>query len=302
MSNKLSEKLNSFPKNHQLNQETKLKIKTILQEEIVKKAKPRKRITFLDYLKKLTIPVSALSVVALAVILLLSSEQIDLFQLEIGNSSGNNPGVTPKDENYEKINELSIVWAEGVKIPDGKERLEMLSEDSKGKFEQEQINRGGENLNIINGELVDYEIEIDGMNVEISYISQTSEPNYYHTKETLTFVKDNEKLLVEEYALIFDNVLFGYDELQYFLSDLKSELISAIALKTGLENEEIAIMIDGGIVNGVYTGMCSVGIPKDANVDESTIHQIIKDTINSVSDSKNIIIIEENITINVERY
>ena len=46
----------------------------------------------------------------------------------------------------------------------------------------------------------------------------------------------------------------------------------------------------------------SVGFPKDAKVDDTMIQQIVEDSIKNVSESENVIISEENITIKIERY
>ena len=46
----------------------------------------------------------------------------------------------------------------------------------------------------------------------------------------------------------------------------------------------------------------SVGFPKDAKVDDTMIQQIVEDSIKNVSETENVTISEENITIKIEKY
>ncbi|KMY50179.1 copper amine oxidase N-terminal domain-containing protein [Peribacillus loiseleuriae] len=112
---------------------------------------------------------------------------------------------------FQSITDLTTIWANALKTRDGKPRYEMMSEQAKEKFKQEQIKRSGENWNYIIGGsspwVVDFEFEINGMNATITYRTQTSEPAYYKTKETITFVKKNDKLFVEDYQTIFEDQL-----------------------------------------------------------------------------------------------
>lgn len=50
-------------------------------------------------------------------------------------------------EKEEKMIELTEDWANALKTRDGKPRYEMMSNKAKQKFEQEQIQRSGENWN-----------------------------------------------------------------------------------------------------------------------------------------------------------
>ncbi len=113
--------------------------------------------------------------------------------------------------NFQRITDLTTIWANALKTRDGKPRYEMMSEQAKEKFKQEQITLIGENWNYVIGGsspwVVDYEIEIDGMTATILYVTQTSDPAYYQTKETLTFVKENGKLIVDDYQTIFEGKL-----------------------------------------------------------------------------------------------
>ncbi len=211
MNNKLSERLNSFPKDYQLNQETQSKIESVLQEEIKKMEKQAKWKGFKGFLKKLTIPVSGITVIAIVSLLLLTSENFQLFQTGVDGIAGNSGTVMHSDEDYKKITELTTMWANALKTRDGKPRYEMMSEKAKEKFKQEQIIRAGENWSYNIGYsspwVVDFEIEIDGMAATITYLTQTSEPAYYSTEEQLTFIKEDGKLLVDDYHYIFEDKL-----------------------------------------------------------------------------------------------
>ncbi|MED4354489.1 hypothetical protein P9265_19620 [Schinkia azotoformans] len=211
MNNKLSERLNSFPKDYQLSQETQLKIESVLQEEIEKMEKQAKWKGFKGFIKKLTIPVSGIAVIAIISLLLLTSENFQLFQTGVNEITGNSGTVINSDKDYKKMTELTTIWAYALKTRDGKPRYAMMSEKAKEKFKHEQIIRGGEDWNYNIGYsspwVVDFEIEIDGMTATITYFTQTSEPAYYSTEEQLTFVKEDGKLLVDNYQYIFEDKL-----------------------------------------------------------------------------------------------
>lgn len=116
-------------------------------------------------------------------------------------------------EEEKKIAELTEVWANALKTRDGKPRYEMMSEKAKEKFEQEQINRSGEDWNFNIGWsspwVVSFDIEIEGMTANIVYAMKTSEPADYYMRETLTFVMENGKLVVDDYQTI-DGLYIGH--------------------------------------------------------------------------------------------
>ena len=96
MNNKLSERLKSFPKDYQLSQETQVKIESILQEEIKKMEKQAKWKGFKGLRKKLTIPVSGITVIARVSLLLLTSENFKLFQTGVDKITGKGREKLPK--------------------------------------------------------------------------------------------------------------------------------------------------------------------------------------------------------------
>ncbi|HHW38037.1 MAG TPA: hypothetical protein GXX18_12465, partial [Bacillales bacterium] len=134
-----------------------------------------------------------------------------LFQTGVNGITGNPGTVINSDEDYKKITELSTIWAYALKTRDGKPRYAMMSGKAKEKFKQEQIIRSGENWNYNIGYsspwVVDFEIVIDGMTATITYFTQTSIPEYYSTKEQLTFIKEDGKLLIDDYQYIFEDKL-----------------------------------------------------------------------------------------------
>ncbi|MEA1959741.1 MAG: M56 family metallopeptidase [Bacillota bacterium] len=103
---------------------------------------------------------------------------------------------------------LATAWANALKTRDGKPRYEMMSEQAKENFTKEQIDRSGDNWNFNIGVsspwVVDFEIEIDGMTANITYLTQTSEPAYYNSRETLSFGKENGTLVVVDYQTIYE--------------------------------------------------------------------------------------------------
>jgi len=86
-----------------------------------------------------------------------------------------------------------------------------------------------------------------------------------------------------------------------FLSELHNEIIVSITEQTELDSESIgAIMIGGSPVKGIID--VSISFPKDARVDDTMIQQIVEDAIKKVSETENVTVSEENITIKIEKY
>ena len=81
-----------------------------------------------------------------------------------------------------------------------------------------------------------------------------------------------------------------------FLSELQDEIIVAITEQTAIEADSISL---GGNFKELSV---SVGFLKDVKVDDTLIKQIIEDSIKKVSETENVAISEENITIKIEKY
>ncbi|NIK21691.1 M56 family metallopeptidase [Paenibacillus lupini] len=146
------------------------------------------------------------SLIGLAVILLLGGAALT-------NASTQDKGNQAIEDNNQSVDvaaigELTEVWANALKTREGKPRYEMMSSKAKDKFIQEQIIRSGENWNYNIGVsspwVVDFESEIDGMNVIITYLTLTSEPNYYKTVESLKFSRENGKLVVDDFETVYE--------------------------------------------------------------------------------------------------
>lgn len=119
--------------------------------------------------------------------------------------------VDKQDLSANTIDELATVWANALITRDGEPRYEMMSERMKEQFKQEQILRSGENWNFNIGVsspwVVDFEVEIDGNNASITYLTQTSEPASYKTEEILTFGKANGETIVTDYKSVYEDQL-----------------------------------------------------------------------------------------------
>ncbi|MFS0576263.1 topoisomerase [Sporosarcina sp. 179-K 3D1 HS] len=81
------------------------------------------------------------------------------------------------------------------------------------------------------------------------------------------------------------------------LSELHNEITSSISEQTEL-GESMAISLGG---NSEEISV-SVSFPKDVKVDNTMIQQIVEDSIKKVSETENVTISEENITIKIEEY
>ena len=84
------------------------------------------------------------------------------------------------------------------------------------------------------------------------------------------------------------------------ISQLKNEIMASIIEQTELDRESIgAVMLDG---NPFDEMTISASFPKDVKVDDTMIQQIIEDSIKTVSETENVAISEEGITIKIEKY
>lgn len=216
MNKKLSDQLHSFPKDYELSKEAKMKIELALQEEIAKiekQGKPKFQFKLKEGMRKMAIPITSSVVVALAVILFVSSEETPLSQFREETpaviSEEEIEQVNEKDKVSDEIKELATIWAEALKLRDGKPRYDMLANDAKDKFLEEQVISNGEDgiyvIGVSSPWVVDFDIEVDGMNAIITYLMQTSDPAYFETKEIITFKKENDTFIVESFETIYED-------------------------------------------------------------------------------------------------
>ncbi|RKD25612.1 hypothetical protein BEP19_01325 [Ammoniphilus oxalaticus] len=117
----------------------------------------------------------------------------------------------PDDPQSQEIAGLADIWATALQTRDGKPRYEMMSAKAKEKFELEQIARGGEdwnfNIGVSSPWVVEFDIAIEGMTAEITYLTQTSNPAFYETKEKVIFTEDNGRFVVDDYQTILEDAL-----------------------------------------------------------------------------------------------
>lgn len=209
MSKKLSDRLHSFPKEYELSKEAKLKIEYAINEEIINMEEQKKRLGFKHVIKKITLPVSSAIVVALAILFFVSSGENLLQKTPPVDEASSVVEEHEREVADKEIVALATIWGNALKTRDGKPRYDMMSDKAKEKFIQEQMIRSGESWNYHIGVsspwVVDFEIDINDLNAVITYETQTSEPASYLTKESLTFVKENGKFVVDDYRIIFEN-------------------------------------------------------------------------------------------------
>lgn len=128
---------------------------------------------------------------------------------QLNQSTNHGTPALDDEEVFNKIEELSTIWANALETRDGKPRYEMMSEKAKEKFKKEQITRSGEdwnfNIGVSSPWVVDFVVQIEGMNATITYLTQTSEPAYYNMRDTLTFINENGKLWVDDFQSIEAN-------------------------------------------------------------------------------------------------
>ena len=100
------------------------------------------------------------------------------------------------------IANLAQDWANALKTRDGKPRYDMMTNQAKEKFKKQQILRYGDgknwnyNIGVSSPWVVDYEVKIEGMTATITYLTQTSDPTYFQTKEVVTFTMENVKTML----------------------------------------------------------------------------------------------------------
>ncbi|WP_200411308.1 hypothetical protein [Virgibacillus salexigens] len=90
------------------------------------------------------------------------------------------------------------------------------------------------------------------------------------------------------------------DEIINLLNEIKKELIVSIAKRTGLKKESIGIIVSTSSVKVDIDIYVSVGLPKDAKIDDTTIQKIVEDIIRIVSKKEDVIISGENIKVTID--
>jgi|GEM_PF-2000583 len=127
-----------------------------------------------------------------------------------------NPSVSSDEE--EKMH-IAQVWAEALKLRDGKLRYELMSENMKERFIAQQKGQQGEDWNFTIGGsspwVVDYEITIQGEQATILYHLTDSSGEKYERTEILTFGWENKQLVVIDAK----EKIAEWDRVYYFAPD-----------------------------------------------------------------------------------
>ena len=103
----------------------------------------------------------------------------------------------------EGIRNMADNWANALETRDGKVRFDMMSEDCKAAFIEEQKAGLGDDWNYVIGWsspwVVSYEVEAKEGTAIITYKMQDSTPQYYYMKELLRFGEENGEMVVKEH-------------------------------------------------------------------------------------------------------
>ncbi|MGG2074914.1 topoisomerase [Lysinibacillus irui] len=86
--------------------------------------------------------------------------------------------------------------------------------------------------------------------------------------------------------------------LDKLFADLQNEIILSITEQTELDSDLLAIMLSGGADEFAV----SVGFPKDANIDGTSIQQIVEDSIENVSETETTSEEKIKMKIKIEKY
>lgn len=115
--------------------------------------------------------------------------------------------------------------------------------------------------------------------------------------ESETVVLDDSKSGVNDVSSLVESEAISKTK---FLSELKNEIINSTTKQFEINSDSIAVSLGGNPDKGIID--VSVGFPTDMKIDDTTAQQIVKDSINKVSEKENITIKEENTTIKIEEY
>ncbi len=100
--NKLSQRLNSFPKDHQLNQDTKEKIEHVLQAKVRREEKKVKWKGLKGFIKKTKIPVAVTTAAILFSFLLLTVKSFDFNKNPVNDPDTELPAEQPEKDKSEE--------------------------------------------------------------------------------------------------------------------------------------------------------------------------------------------------------
>lgn len=103
----------------------------------------------------------------------------------------------------EGVRSMAETWAKALETRDGKPRYEMMSEECKAAFIEEQKGALGDDWNYVIGWsspwVMSYEVEAKEGTAIITYTMEDSSPSQYVMKELLRFGEENGKLVVVDH-------------------------------------------------------------------------------------------------------
>ncbi|WP_025025609.1 hypothetical protein [Caldalkalibacillus mannanilyticus] len=134
-----------------------------------------------------------------------SNQQVHAETMREEGEAGEEADAEAKTKELEA---LAKVWAYALQTRDGKPRFDMMSDQAKEKFIQEQIIRAGEDWNYNIGYsspwVEEFKIEVNEWTATITYLTRTSEPAYYYSMETVTFAEEKDSYVVANYDTVID--------------------------------------------------------------------------------------------------
>ncbi|WP_458408009.1 hypothetical protein [Anaerotignum sp.] len=144
-------------------------------------------------------------------------------------------GSDPISENtdialVEGTKAMATTWAEALKTRDGKPRYDMMSEECKAAFIEEQKAGLGDDWNYVIGWsspwVISYSIEMKEYSAIITYTMQDSNPQQYVMKELLKFGEENGELVVVDH--FYSNIYWEDGKVHPIISRTGAEIDEGI--------------------------------------------------------------------------
>lgn len=117
-----------------------------------------------------------------------------LLDREISLTNGFELTINSDDVQNERLKK-ALVWAEALKTRDGKPRYDMMTDELKKEFEENQKQLAGDDWNFVIGysspRTTSYDIVVDGDNAYITYYQEDNTGARYSVDEKIVFTEDN---------------------------------------------------------------------------------------------------------------
>lgn len=121
-------------------------------------------------------------------------ELAKLLDREISLTDGFELTVNPDDVQNERLKK-ALAWAEALKTRDGKPRYDMMTDELKKEFEENQKQLAGDDWNFVIGysspRTTSYDIVVDGDSAYITYYQEDNTGARYSVDEKIVFTEDN---------------------------------------------------------------------------------------------------------------